>query len=201
MNDSADTTEYRGPEIPTPLGDQLQLALGLDERPETFGDWVDALAFLADRDDIDVDMDMLCTIDESPHKATFNDRTQHYQCFQDPIIVPFLAEDVDTVEIETESPVSGESIELTVTETEIEAEPSDVVMSFGVAEDVEAPPEDIPSPILAYSRFCPYGNVFLSHEEYETWAAEVDAITMPTEVEDTLELARAIGRVASQSSA
>ena len=196
MSDSPNTTEYRGPEIPTPLGDQLQLALGLDERPEMFGDWVDALAFVADRDDIDVDLNMLCTIDDSPHKATFDGRTQHYQCFQDPIIVPFLADDVDTVEIETESPVSGEPIELRVTETEIEATPSDVVMSFGVAEDVGAPAADVPSPILAYSRFCPYGNVFLSHEEYETWADEVEAITMATDVEDTLELARAIGNVA-----
>jgi hypothetical protein len=196
MSDPVHTTEYRGPEIPTPLGDQLQLALGLDERPEMFGDWVDALAFLADRDDIDVDLNMLCTIDDSPHKATFDGRTQHYQCFQDPIIVPFLADDVDTVEIETESPVSGEPIELRVTETEIEATPSDVVMSFGVAEDVGAPAADVPSPILAYSRFCPYGNVFLSHEEYETWADEVEAITMATDVEDTLELARAIGNVA-----
>ncbi|QIO25274.1 organomercurial lyase [Haloarcula sp. JP-L23] len=196
MSDSIEGTEYRGPEVPTPLGDQLQLALGLDERPKTFGDWVDALAFLADRDDIDVDMDMLCTIDDSPHRATFNGQTQHYQCFQDPIIVPFLADDVDTVEIETESPVSGEPIELWVTETEIEATPSDVVMSFGVAANVEAPPQDVPSPILAYSLFCPYGNVFLSQEEYETWAAEVDAITIPTTMKDALELARAIGRVA-----
>lgn len=196
MSDSTEVTKYRGPNVPTALGDQLQLALGLDERPETFGDWVDALAFIADRDDIDVDLSMLCTIDESPHKARFNGRTQHYQCFQDPIIVPFLADDVDTVEIETESPVSGEPIELRVTETEIEATPSDVVMSFGVAEDIEVPAEDVASPILAYSRFCPYGNVFRSHEEYETWTAETDAITMPTTMDDALELARAIGHVA-----
>lgn len=196
MSDSIEGTEYRGPEVLTSLGDQLQFALGLDEPPKTFGDWVNALTFLADRDDIDVDMDMLCTIDDSPHRATFNGQTQHYQCFQDPIIVPFLSDDVDTVEIETESPVSGEPIELRMTETEIEATPPDVVMSFGVAADVEAPPGDVASPILAYSLFCPYGNVFLSQDEYETWAAEVDAITMPTTMEDALELVRAIGRVA-----
>ena len=196
MSDSTEGIAYRGPAVPMPLGEQLQLALGLDECPETFGDWVDALAFIADRDDIDVDLSMLCTIDHSPHKATFKGRTQHYQCFQDPIIVPFLTDDVDTVEIETECPVSGELIELRVTETEIEATPPDVVMSFGVDDDVDAPPGDVASPILAYSLFCPYGNVFRSHEEYEAWAAEVDAITMPTTMEDALELARAIGHVA-----
>ena len=196
MSDSTDGRAYRGPDVPAPLGDQLRLALGLDERPKTFGDWVDALAFIADRDDIDVDLNMLCTTDDSPHKATFNGQTQQYQCFQDPIIVPFLTDGVNTVEIETECPVSGELIELRVTETEIEATPPDVVMSFGVAADVDAPPKDVASPILAYSLFCPYGNVFRSHEEYETWAAEVDAVTMPTTMDDALELARAIGHVA-----
>ena len=196
MSDSSEDLAYRGPDVPTPLGDQLRLALGLDERPEAFGDWVDALAFIADRDDVDVDLNMLCTIDDSPHKATYDGRIQHYQCFQDPIIVPFLTDDVDTVDIKTECPVSGESIELRVTETEIEASPPDVVTSFGVASDVDSPPEGVASPILAYSLFCPYGNVFRSREEYETWAADVDAITMPTTVEDALELARAIGHVA-----
>jgi hypothetical protein len=161
-----------------------------------FGDWVEALAFLAERDDIDVGLETLCTVEESPHEARFDGRTQHYQCVQDPIIVPFLADDIDTVEIETESPVSGEPIELSVTETEITADPEEVVMSFGVAADVDGPPDDLPSPILAYSRFCPYGHAFRSLDEYEAWAADVDAITMATSMDDTLELARALGRIA-----
>lgn len=196
MSGSNTPVEYRGPEIPKSLGGQLQLVLGLDNRPEVFGDWVEALAFLAERDDIDVGLNTLCTVDNSPHMARFDGRTQHYQCVQDPIIVPFLADDIDTVEIETESPVSGEPIELTVTETEITADPEEVVMSFGVAADVDRPPDDLPSPILAYSRFCPYGHAFRSQDEYEAWAADVDAITMATSMDDTLELARALGRIA-----
>ncbi|MFB6299218.1 MAG: organomercurial lyase [Halobacteriales archaeon] len=196
MSDPDFTTAYRGPEIPTRLGEQLQLALGLDDRPAVFGDWVEALAAIADRDDIEMGPSTLCTVDDSPHKATFNGQVQYYQCVQDPIILPFLAEDIDTVEIETESPVSGDPIELTVTDTEITAEPDSVVMSFGVAEDVEGPPDDLPSPILAYSRFCPYGHPFPSRDEYDSWAAEVDAVTMATSMEDTFELARALGRIA-----
>jgi hypothetical protein len=196
MSDSDATMEYCGPAIPTPLGNQLQVALGIDDRLETFGDWVEAMAFIADRDDINVNLDMLCTTEESPHRATYNGETQHYQCVQDPIIVPFLAQEVDTVEIETKSPVSGGVIELTVTETYIEADPSDAVMSFGVAEDVNAPPKDVPSPVVAYGLFCPYGNVFRTQDEYEDWAANINAMTMPTTMEDTLELARAVGQIA-----
>lgn len=195
MSESSPPTEYRGPEIPTPLGDQLQLALGLEDRPETFGDWVTALAFLAERDDINVGLNTLCTVETSPHRATFDGRVQHYQCVLDALIVPFLADDIGVVEIETESPVSGESIELTVTETKVISDPSGVVMSFGVAEDIDGPPDDLPSPILAYSRFCPYGHVFSTTEEYQTWEANVDAITMATSLDDALELAQALGRI------
>ena len=189
-------TEYRGPDIPTPLGERLALALGLDERPKTFGDWVTAMTRIADRDDIEVGLNMLCTTEASPHRAQFNGRTQYYQCVQDPIIAPFLADEIDTVEIETRSPASDEAIELTVTESGIDAEPSDAVFSFGVDATVEEPPEDVVSPIVAYGLFCPYGHAFPSYDEYEEWAETVDAITMAISMEDTFELARAVGHVA-----
>lgn len=198
MKRSDTESEYRGPDIPKPLGERLELALGLGTRPRTFSDWVDALAHIADRNDIDVDVDVLCTTEESPHKAQFDGETEYYQCVLDPIIVPFLAEEVDTVEIETQSPVSGTLIELTVTETGVDANPSDAVFSFGVDADVEGPPEDGVNPIFAYGIFCPYGNAFASYEEYKEWAGGVDAITMAADMDAVLEWARAIGRVAQR---
>lgn len=196
MSNTERDTSYRGPDIPAQLGERLALALGLDDRPETFGDWVTAMSRIADRDDIEVSPDVLCTTEESPHRARIDGTTRHYQCVQDPIIAPFVADEVDHVEIETRSPVSEETIELTVSESGIEAEPSDAVFSFGVDATVENPPEDVVSPIIAYSLFCPYGHAFPSDDEYEAWAETVDAITMATSMEDTLELARAIGYVA-----
>lgn len=187
---------YSGPTIPEPLGEQLRLALGLDQRPAVFGDWVDALAFIAERDDLDVDLDLLCTTEDSPHRATFDGRTEHYQCVLDAVMVPFLAADVDAVDIETRSPIRDEPVELTVTESDLTATPADAVMSFGVAADATEPAADLPSPILAYGRFCPYGKAFPTREEYEEWAADVDALTMAVSMEDTFELARALGRVA-----
>lgn len=195
MSDYNTGDSYRGPAIPPRLGDQLQLALGLDERPATFGDWLDALAFLVDRDDIDVGLEMLCTAEDSRHRATFDGTTQHYQCVLDAIIVPFLADDVATVAIETTSPVGETTMQLTVTEDRIEADPAGTVMSFGVAADIDGPAEDVPSPMLAYGRFCPYGNAFPTEAEYEAWAAETDAITMAISMEDTLELAQAAGKI------
>lgn len=195
MSDSDADVTYRGPDVPTALGEQLQVALGLDERPETLGDWIEAMASVADRDGVEVDVNALCTTDESPHRATVDGRVRYYRCVQDPIVLPFLADDVDAVTVETESPAGGDPIELTVTETEIQSEPPDVVLSLGVAADVEEPPSNVPSPILAYERFCPYVNAFHSRAEYEEWAGDVTAVTMPITVTDAFEVARAFGRV------
>lgn len=196
MSNTDFETEYRGPNIPIALGERLQLALGLDERPEIFADWVNAMSQIADRDDITVDLDMLCSTEESPHRAQFNGETVFYQCVQDPIIAPFLADEIDSIEIQTQSPMSDEVIELTVTKSGISSSPSNAVFSFGVDATVEEPPENVVSPIVAYELFCPYGHAFPSFDEYEEWADEVNAVTMAISLEDTFELARSIGQIA-----
>lgn len=186
---------YRGPTIPAALGERLRTLLDLEARPETFGDWVDAMARVVAREGLDVDLDALCTTDDSPHRARFDGRVQHYRCVQDAFVVPFLAPDVDRVEIETASPVGGAPIAIAVGPDGVDVEPPTVVLSFGVAADPD--PTDDASPALAYGQVCPYGHAFRSAAEYETWADRVDAVTMPVSVPDGLafarELARAVG--------
>lgn len=187
---------YRGPAIPEPLGEQIQRVLGLDERPSVFSDWVEALARIAERDGIELNTEALCTTKNSPHRARFDGESTNYQCVQDPIVLPFLTDDIDTVEIETRSPVSETPIELTVTESGIESRPDDAVFSFGVDASVDEPPENGVNPAFAYELFCPYGHAFPSRGEYEEWAEEVDAITMATSMRDAFEWARALGGIA-----
>lgn len=192
-DDPGDDSTYRGPSIPGPLGEGLRTALGLDERPSRFGDYVDAMARFVDRAGLAVDLDTLCTTDESPHRALFCGTVQHYHCTLDAIIVPFIEAAVDRVVVETASPVSGSRIEYTVTEAEIVPDPASAVLSFGVGTDLNPPAE--PDPALAYRRVCPYGKAFVSLDEYERWAAEVDAHTMPITMADGLALARALGEM------
>lgn len=196
MSHSTSPTEYRGPDIPRPLGERLETAFGLADRPETFGDWVDAMAAVTDRDGIDVGPDTLCTTDRSPHRARFDGETQHYRCALDTMIVPFIADDVDVVEVRTESPASGAVVEFTVTPAGVDADPAGAVVSFGVAAEVDPPDPGVPGSVLAYEQVCPYGHAFPSRDEYEAWAEAVDAVTMATPIEDALELARALGTVA-----
>lgn len=186
-------TSYRGPTTPSWLGEQVQLVLDLDGPPETFGDWIDALARIAERDGIELTPDVLCTTDDSPHLARFAGRTQHYACVQDPIVLPFLDADIDRVEIDTESPVSGTPITLDVTRSGMEADPVGTVFSFGVDATADGPPADGLTAESIYPLFCPYGHAFPSREEYLEWDDGVDAYTMTASRADTLAWARAIG--------
>lgn len=167
----------------------------LEEPPETFGDWVDAMAVIVERDDLSVDLDLLCTTDGSAHAARFAGETQHYQCVLDAFIVPFLLDGSDPVEVSTSDPVTGEGIELVVSEHGLEVAPDGAVMSFGAERDAGRPPEDVESPALAYGRVCPYGKAFVSRETYREWAADVDAETMATTMEEAHRLAAALARV------
>lgn len=83
MSNTDEEIKYRGPTIPTPIGENFQITLGLANCAETFGDWVEAIEYVTKREDIDVDLDVLSTTEASPHRATFNDKTQHYQYTQD----------------------------------------------------------------------------------------------------------------------
>lgn len=192
-------TTYRGPSLPAEMGAAIRRALGLAEAPSSLGDWIDALASVADRDGITLDADALCTTDDSPHRAEFDGRTQHYACAQDPIVLVFLDDAAAPVTVETESPVSGEPVRLTVTADGIETDPPGAVLSFGVDADVEAPENGV-RPALAYERFCPYGHAFATRAEYERWADGVDAHTIGVPATEALEWARAVAAVAESSS-
>lgn len=196
MSTSGNDDGYRGPTIPPVLAENLRIALGLEDRPETFGAWVDEMVAITEREGIDVDLETLCTTAQSSHRARFGEETQHYQCAQDAFIVPFLAEDIDSVSIETQCPTTGEMIEIDVSADSVSVDPSTAVMSFGVATAVDSPSREEASPVRIYELICPYGHAFVSEGAYEEWAGETRAYTMQTSLTDTLELAQALGTVA-----
>ena len=193
MSESTDTESNRETNIPVAVGERLQTALRLDERPRTLTEWGEAMGDIVSREDIDVGLNALCTTDQSPHRARFDGTTQHFVCVQDAFIVPYVVSDVETVDITTESPVSGERIQVTVTDNEVTTDPAEAVMSVGVAADISEPATDADSPEIAYGKICPYGHAFLNREEYEQWADTVDAVTMVAPLEDAFQLARTIG--------
>jgi hypothetical protein len=188
-----DDAANESPTIPDELAQLLQRAFRLEHRPETLRGWGEAMGTIVEREGLEIGLQTLCTTEHSPHKARFNGRTQHFVCVQDAFIVPYVTEDVETVEITTESPVTHEVIEATVTGDDVTIDPPEAVMSFGIADEVPDPDADAHSPELAYGLLCPYGHAFRDRAEYDSWAETVDAVTTVAPLTDALDLAKGIG--------
>ena len=192
MIGSTETTANGETPIPRAVGEALRRVHGLDARPESLTEWGTAIGEMSNQFDIEVGLETLCTTEDSPHRARFDETTQHFVCVQDAFIVPAVVTDVETVEITTESPVSGAKIDVVVSGGEVEVDPSGAVMSIGVAADAEGPSPDADRRELAYEKICPYGHAFRDQSEYEAWADTVDAETMVAPLESAIELAHAI---------
>lgn len=179
-------------EIPAALGEQLQRVQGLADPPRTLTEWGAAIGDIVGQEDVDVGLQALCTTDESPHRARFDGRTQHFVCVQDAFIVPAVVDGADTVDIETESPVSGDRISIEVDGDDVITDPPDAVMSIGVEAGLSEDAVDGEARSLSYGMICPYGHAFVDREEYEEWAESVEAVTMVAPLSGAVRLARAI---------
>lgn len=180
-------------EMPGHVAEQFELALGLDSRPETLGDWVDVTAERLRSAGISFGVEEMCLTERSAHRARIGEETHYFACALDTLLLPFVIEDAAAVEVRTESPVSETVIDVTVTEDEIEVEPDGAVMSFGIAGDT--PPPEERDGVLAFgtANFCPYINAFVDEVEYERWVDETpEAVTMALPLADGFALAGAL---------
>ena len=179
--------------IPSAIAEQMA-ALGLTEPPATLGEWVDATTQLLRDRGVDVGVEAMYTVDRDRHEAKIGDDVQCFHCVLDTLLLPFVQDDSEVVEIRSRSPVSGDIIEMHVSRDGIDHTPEAAVMSFGVAADIEEPAYDAINPDLAYERFCPYVNAFTSKAEYEQWAQETpEAVTVGLPMDDAYALARNLG--------
>lgn len=194
MNDQDATILER--ELPSDLTDQFAAvgaAVGLERAPKTMGEWVELTTSTLDDADVPTGLEAMCTADRDRHEATFGDRTRRFHCVLDTLLVPFVVDSDEPVEVHSESPQSGETIEIQVSREELAVSPETAVMSFGLATDFGEITGDQIDPTVGYELFCPYVNAFVSREEYERWADETDeAITIGLSVSEGYELAHAL---------
>ena len=175
-------------ELPPTLGDRIRTVFRFEQRPETFGDWG---AWMTQTYEEDLNRSLspedLCLVDSSNHEARIGDDVYYYQCTLDAFVVGYLVD--ETVTVRSIPPTSDTIITVEFTDDEVQADPEDSMMSFGIAEDVE-PPEGAITPEKMYGYICPYGHAFPSRTEYEEWAATTEAVTTATGLADGLEIAR-----------
>lgn len=173
--------------LPEAMADNMGRFFG--ESIETFDDMISAIRTVVEGDGIAVDE--LCHVEEeTPHSATTADETYYFRCFYDGIALAHLAD--EPVEIRTETP-TNEVIEMQASpDSEIDATPSDAVMSFGVATDREVPASDGPTAQDVYGAVCPYVRAFHTRADYERWAADVAATTVGIPLDAGVPIAAAL---------
>jgi hypothetical protein len=163
MSEPDTPTNRMDPELRT----HVTRAFDFDTPPETYeAFWRNLIGTFADALDRSVTVQDLCTTDDSPHMATVNGQTQHYQCVTDGFILgSYLDEEVT---VRTESAVEGTELVVEFDADGVVSVPEDAVVSFGVERSVTMSDGPI-TPEKTYGRFCPYSKAFASREEYEQW--------------------------------
>lgn len=179
-------------ELPKELAEQFA-AVGLDRAPRTVGEWLELTMKMLEDGEFPTGLDVMCTSEHDRHEATFGGETHHFHCVLDTLLVPFVVDVNEPVIVRSQSPQSGEIIEISLSRDDIEVSPGGAVMSFGIATDigVEGSTGDAIDPAIGYELFCPYVNAFASWEEYERWADQTDvAITIGLSMVEGFALAR-----------
>lgn len=187
------TSENR--DLPPALAERFADLYGLDEPPTTLDEWAAATADRLVAADVSVGVDELCTAGESRHEARIDGDPRGFHCVLDALLVPFVIDGTDAVEIRSESPAAGEVVELESRTDGVSADPETAVVSIGVDADA-APPETVEDTITAYGHetFCPYANAFPDEAAYEEWdAATPEALTMAVPVTEAHRLMQRFG--------
>lgn len=174
-------------EFPPAVGEQLAVAYGVDRPIETGREWVEVTReSLADSVDRTPTVDDLCTSPDGVHTFEGDGTARSYVCVLDPLAYPFLTDTPGTVRSET--PVRGETVEITVAGDGATVSHEDAVVSLGVSGDVD--PADEVTPAVIYRQVCGYIHVFADGAEYEQWAADGDGVTMSVPATDGVAIAR-----------
>ena len=116
------------------------------------------------------------SLNEHPHRFVVNGVSLTTWCAEDTLFLPALLKQTATVE--SPSPVSKETIHLTISPEGVETvSPADAVVSIVV---VNPAAEHLASVAAIWNTFCQQIHFFASREEAEPWAAGRDDIAILT---------------------
>ncbi|MGH2585221.1 MAG: organomercurial lyase [Dehalococcoidia bacterium] len=163
-------TLAEGRPVSTEQGDQFVADLGLDP--------AEADQFLRQVTERDADDDItgICalSLNATPHRLSVNGIRLWAWCAADTLFLPALLEQTATVE--STSPVSGETVRLTVSPQRVErVDPPDAVVSIVIA---DANAANVSSVDAIWGTYCHHIFFFASRGEAEQWAAGRDDIAI-----------------------
>lgn len=177
--------------LPDAVGRRLAALYGTDEPIRDAEAWVVANRDLArEHEGRPASVDDLCTTPDGAHvfEAHDGDHRQAYVCVLDPLIYPVVTDTPGTVRSVT--PVREETLTMDVDADGVTVSEPDAVVSLGVSASVAD--EESTSLEVLYRDVCAYVHVFADADEYDAWAADVDAATTSLPVDRGVGLATAL---------
>lgn len=173
----------RGRPVAAREADRIRAALGITrDEAERF------LSGVAERNaDGDVVGILGLTLTETRHRFAVNGARMSTWCAEDTLFLPAILNETATVE--STSPVSSQTIRLTVSPDGVEeVSPASAVVSLVVVEPDRA---DMSSVEAIWTTFCHHIHYFASTEEAEQWAGGRDDIEI-VPVQEAFELGRRV---------
>lgn len=185
--------DVRARTVPGELGELYRVAYGLETAPETMGEWIDGFRHRAKQTDLWPPVfDLLCETSSSRHLLRDGEETHYFHCVLDVLMAPPLLDGSEgPYEVESTTPDGDATITAELSETHIDVDPEEAVISLGAARSMGQQPDSGFDPAIVYGQLCAYVNAFPSREAYDAWAEETpEAITMAVPMSDGFDLAR-----------
>lgn len=181
-----DTSVQTAP-LPRPVAHEMERFLTTEV--DHFGDVLQGVRSAVGTNGLAVE-DLCHVEDSSDHTAETGTETFNFRCFYDGIVLATLVD--SPVEVHTVTPGNKEVHLATRDGSELAVEPSDAVMSFGVASDQPVPADEVPGPRDAYEAICPYVKAFEDRAAYERWAETAPAATVGLPMDRALPIAEVL---------
>jgi len=179
-------------ELPPELSERFAI-VGMVPAPTTLGEWVESTRRVLESADLPTGLEAMCTTDRDRHEATVVGETRYFHCVLDTLLLPFVVDEDDPIDVRSRGPLSGDQIDVAVSREEVVVSPETAVMSFGFAAELDRPTGEPIDASVGYDAFCPYVNAFADRNEYERWAEGTEeAVTIGLTFDEGHALARAL---------
>lgn len=182
-------------ELPPDVAEVFRRVGDRDTSPETLKEGFTIVEDILDNEEVSIGLDDMYQAEPTRHAVHVGDTVEHVPCVMDAMIVA-LSLETRPIEIHSQPPNGGETIQFLVTDEDITVTPESTVVSFGIAhkEAEEADIGEVDKLLNEESTIpttCSLINAFPNSKAYERWATIVsNGAVMELSVEDLVAISR-----------
>lgn len=182
-------------ELPPDVAEVFRRVGDRDAPPETLAEGFTIIEGALDDEGVSIGLDDMYQTEPTRHAVHIGDTVEHVPCVMDAMIVA-LSLGTRPIEIHSQPPDGGETIQFLVTDEDITVSPESTVISFGIAyeEADEAEIGEVNKLLNEESTIpttCSLINAFPNSKAYDRWASTVsNGAVMELSVADLVAFSR-----------